>query len=187
MLFVNSKGDTFGPESLSSGERSVMSKLLPLYLNDINGRILLFDEPEDSMHPAWQNRFLGLLRQAIAGKDCQAFVATHSPQIIGSTLPGELYVLTRDDKGQIIAFPSESSPYGWNVEKILSEVQMVDDMRNPEISDRLRHIESEINEGNLCKAREDIAVLEPQLTASDGDLAFLRAQIIWRSKKHEKN
>ena len=45
--------------------------------------ILLVDEPEISLHVAWQNKLVGTITEIAASKGLQVVIATHSPQIIG--------------------------------------------------------------------------------------------------------
>ena len=58
--------------------------------------LLLIDEPEISLHIAWQKRFLDDLLQVSRYANIQAIVATHSPQIVSNHWDiqidlGELY------------------------------------------------------------------------------------------------
>ena len=58
-----------------------------------NGSLILIDEPEISLHPAWQEQYMPLLNEAVAGYiSCQFIVATHSPQIVANTPVGHSYI-----------------------------------------------------------------------------------------------
>ena len=46
--------------------------------------IILIDEPENSLHVAWQSMFLNDIKQIAEGIDVQFIIATHSPQLIGN-------------------------------------------------------------------------------------------------------
>ena len=50
------------------------------------GTLLLVDEPEISLHIAWQKRFLSDLRQIITLSPMDVVLSTHSPQLIGGNL-----------------------------------------------------------------------------------------------------
>ena len=43
----------------------------------------MIDEPELSMHVAWQDEFLTDIGDIATLSDCRVLLATHSPQIIG--------------------------------------------------------------------------------------------------------
>jgi hypothetical protein len=72
------------PVALSSGEK----QYLVLFLNILFGMVLgsstlvLIDEPELSMHIAWQQKFLKDLAAVAKLTDLQFLIATHSPDII---------------------------------------------------------------------------------------------------------
>ena len=69
---------------LSSGEQNEIVMLYDMIFEVADGTILLIDEPEISLHVAWQNRFVDTLTEIAASKDVQVMIATHSPQIIGN-------------------------------------------------------------------------------------------------------
>ena len=48
--------------------------------------LILIDEPEISLHVAWQKKFLSDIRRIIKLNNVDIMLATHSPQIIGSNL-----------------------------------------------------------------------------------------------------
>lgn len=76
------RGTPIPLESLSSGEQHELVLSFELLFRVKRGSLILIDEPELSLHVAWQHRFLEDLRRIseLAGLDF--LVATHSPQII---------------------------------------------------------------------------------------------------------
>ncbi|MFJ3523574.1 AAA family ATPase [Pseudomonas sp. NPDC090203] len=68
---------------LSSGERQILIMLAHLSLNSHlpKSGVFIVDEPELSLHIAWQDMFLEAVQAA--GPDLQIILATHSPAIIG--------------------------------------------------------------------------------------------------------
>ncbi|MBO5053742.1 MAG: AAA family ATPase [Muribaculaceae bacterium] len=186
VLFENSDGNTFGPESLSSGERKLIAKVLPLFLEKVKGALVMFDEPEDSLHPAWQSHFLGLIRRVVElnEEDCQVIIATHSPQIIGSAKSEELRVLTRDSEGNTHADYVEEGPYGWTVADVLASIQHVKGQRDPEILKKLEHLRELVRDGRLEEAREVMEPLENIIGFSDADLVMIRMDITRQERKN---
>ena len=57
----------------------------PFKLSNVN--VLLIDEPEISLHVAWQKEILDDLKKIVElNKNIQVIVSTHSPQIISGNL-----------------------------------------------------------------------------------------------------
>lgn len=78
--------------SLSSGEKQVVALYYDLFFEKSVSMIII-DEPETSWHVSWQVDFLEEMKELASFKDCQVFVATHSPYIINkcSNLVTDLY------------------------------------------------------------------------------------------------
>ena len=68
--------------SLSSGEQEILVLYYKLiFESDVN--LLLIDEPEISLHVAWQKEILDDFKEIVAlNKNVQVIISTHSPQII---------------------------------------------------------------------------------------------------------
>lgn len=76
------EGDLLSLNDLSSGEQEILVLFYKLiFESDVN--LLLIDEPEISLHIAWQKELMENLKSVVnLKKDIQVIVATHSPQII---------------------------------------------------------------------------------------------------------
>lgn len=68
---------------LSSGEQHEIIMLFNAIFNTYTDSILLIDEPENSLHVAWQNTFVSDITTICKTLNAQVIIATHSPQIIG--------------------------------------------------------------------------------------------------------
>ncbi len=75
-------GDNIGLEELSSGEKQQFLLFYHLIFSTKSGTLVLIDEPELSMHIAWQQKFLKDLAAVAKLNDLQFLIATHSPDII---------------------------------------------------------------------------------------------------------
>jgi hypothetical protein len=78
--------DIMGPlslDDLSSGEQHELVVLYELLFRVPRNGLVLVDEPEISLHVAWQARFLPDLIDILELTDAYGIVATHSPVIIG--------------------------------------------------------------------------------------------------------
>ena len=75
--------ESLSPQELSSGEQHQLVLMYDLLMKAKERTLVLIDEPEISLHVAWQKAFLDdLVRIAELG-NLRFIVATHSPQIIG--------------------------------------------------------------------------------------------------------
>lgn len=69
--------------SLSSGEKNEILMLHDFIFNLSDGSLLMIDEPEISLHVAWQREFMNDIIRIAKQKNLRVLIATHSPQIIG--------------------------------------------------------------------------------------------------------
>ena len=76
-------GQVLPLRSLSSGEQQELVLLYDLVFRVPSNTIVLIDEPELSLHVAWQKRFLQDLLKIVELSNFDALVATHSPFVIG--------------------------------------------------------------------------------------------------------
>ena len=80
--FKDTIGKILDPTKLSSGEQQEIILYYELIFNTKPDTLVLIDEPEISLHVAWQREFIGDLIKIISLQKAQAIVATHSPSII---------------------------------------------------------------------------------------------------------
>lgn len=93
---VDVKGKKLSLSQLSSGEKQEIILFYKLIFETPENTLLLIDEPEISLHIAWQKKFMDDLYKIIKFKKLNVIVATHSPQIINNHWEnqidlGELY------------------------------------------------------------------------------------------------
>ena len=72
------------PTDLSSGEQHELVLLYELLFRTKPNALILIDEPELSLHVAWQVEFLKDLERVIKLSSFDVILATHSPQIINN-------------------------------------------------------------------------------------------------------
>ncbi|WP_157508862.1 AAA family ATPase [Luteipulveratus halotolerans] len=80
--FITRRGTKLRPDQLSSGEQHELVLVYDLLFNAARGSLVLIDEPEISLHVAWQQKFLDDLSRIADLTSVRFVVATHSPQII---------------------------------------------------------------------------------------------------------
>jgi ABC-type lipoprotein export system ATPase subunit len=70
-------------EKLSSGEQHQLVLFFELLFELKPNALILIDEPELSLHVAWQKKFISDLQKIIELNKFDVILATHSPQLIG--------------------------------------------------------------------------------------------------------
>lgn len=81
-VFITSTGNELSPSDLSSGEQHEMVLLYELLFKVPAGSLVLIDEPELSLHIAWQQKFLGDLLAITEIAKLDVLITTHAPDII---------------------------------------------------------------------------------------------------------
>lgn len=125
-----------GPTDLlqaSSGQLSMVSALIALASVIENGSLVLIDEPELSLHPQWQVKYIDLLLRTFARyHGCHFVVATHSPMVI-SELPVHAEVISLDQE----KLPSTKELQGQSADYLLAEVFGAPTTNNLYVRDRI--------------------------------------------------
>lgn len=83
----------------SSGEQCIFTTLVGISCNITDNSLILIDEPEISLHPEWQEKYIQLLIETFQNyKDCHFIIATHSPQLISKLSKENCFILQMDNK-----------------------------------------------------------------------------------------
>lgn len=83
LVAESDRAETLALDSLSSGEQHELVLHYDLLFRVLRSTMVLIDEPELSLHVAWQKRFLTDLMDIVKLSGLDALIATHSPYIIG--------------------------------------------------------------------------------------------------------
>jgi predicted ATP-binding protein involved in virulence len=172
---VVSKGtNEFLIDQLSAGERGLLTLVADLArrlslsseLDDpLHGEALvLIDEIELHLHPAWQRHVLPSLLRTFPR--CQFVVTTHSPQVL-SEVPTESVVLLRDFKFHLPAAPTS----GRDSNAILEEVMDVSE-RPKDVANAFDKVRVLLDEARFDEARTQLETLRKRVT--DRDTGWLR-------------
>lgn len=81
-IFTNANDEIISLKDLSSGEQHELILLYQLLFKVPKGALILIDEPEISLHVAWQKAFIDDMTEIIKLRGFDLLVATHSPSII---------------------------------------------------------------------------------------------------------
>lgn len=101
--FESLNGDYIDRNMLSSGEQNQIVLLFNLIFDLISQKTILIDEPEISLHVAWQQTFLSSLKKIQKINEYEkVIIATHSPQVISNNweLTYDLYEIIKNESQQ---------------------------------------------------------------------------------------
>ena len=115
--FLTRTGETVEFDQLSSGEKDILAMLFSLIEKQVENilakvkeeqpsnddLVILIDTPEANLHPALQDLFLRYVRSSIKEakkrkENIQFILVTHSPIIINSACPSELFLMNFSDQ-----------------------------------------------------------------------------------------
>lgn len=136
----------------SSGEISIISGILGIASGIQDSSLILIDEPEISLHPEWQDRYLELLRETFSAfRGCHFIVATHSPIIVSDAREEDTTVLNlshvldgRQERG---------GHFGRSIDEIIATQFGV-------IDDNNLYVKQEVIRAANAIARGEVATLE---------------------------
>lgn len=94
--------DNLDLDSLSSGEKHVLVMFGTLFFDTTDDMLLLIDEPEISLHPVWQERFLEIVQNIQSQhRNVKVIMATHSPLIFGNFIDSNDIIDLEIIEGQV--------------------------------------------------------------------------------------
>lgn len=125
-------GSSFNFREASSGEANILSTLISLVPLLKDNSLVLIDEPEISLHPLWQSKYIDLLNKILENvSGCHIIIASHSPFLASDLKPNNSSVVSlKNKKGVIYANGLKKSTYGWSAEDILLNVFDMETTRN---------------------------------------------------------
>ena len=151
--------------------------------------IVLIDEVELHLHPAWQQRVLADLRRTFP--NTQFIVSTHSPQVLTSVPPRQIVELSRED-GTIVAGGTSAATYGAEAGDVLSTVMGVrgrpaDNAFVQKLDRYLRLVGDDKGESEAArKLRDELNRLSPRDPALDSaDVEIRRRNVLKRMAKRQ--
>ncbi len=120
----------------SSGEHNLFGSMVGIIASIQINSLIFIDEPEISLHPNWQMKYLSFLRELLSNENystCHIIVATHSHFLI-SDLRGnnsKIIGLKRENSEiKIIDTPKEVDTFGWTAEEVLYRIFKIRTTRN---------------------------------------------------------
>ena len=107
--------------SLSTGHKFLMHTYARLLAYMDDNCLLLFDEPENHLHPPLLSFMMAEIRSLLAETSSVMFIATHSPVILQETFAKNVFVVRKNGNSTSITQP-QIETYGANISAITSEV-----------------------------------------------------------------
>ncbi|HHU4727264.1 TPA: AAA family ATPase [Klebsiella quasipneumoniae] len=97
-------GKDINMKELSSGELSILLNILKINSEIEDGSLILIDEPELSLHPAWQSQIIPSLEKCFSSyTGCHFVIATHSPLVVSSIPESNSAIVILDEDAKIIS------------------------------------------------------------------------------------
>lgn len=168
---------------LSSGERAFIILLADLSrrlqvlhpnqpLKDIPG-IVLIDEIELNLHPAWQSKILSTLQRLFP--NCQFVISTHSPQVLSSVESEHVQMLDANDDG-VIELTKPLQTKGQTSNYLLEGV-FGSNERFPEADELIEQFNHAISAGDVDKARELFTNIENSIEGDPPEMLVFKRRL----------
>lgn len=164
----------FSFSDTSSGEANILCTLIALIPLVEDYSCILIDEPEISLHPTWQYRYIELLNKIFDSfKGCHIIIASHSHFLVSDLPTNNSSVVTlRREKEIIKSTLLEESTFGWSAEDILLNVFNMPTTRNYYISNIVSEALELIAKKQKTKSRfkeikVELQTIEPNLKEED--------------------
>jgi len=162
-------------QELSTGERTLLSKVLSLYLQKPKGKVILVDEPETSLHPSWQNKILKFYENFAKINNNQIIIATHSPNIIASAKNEYLRILRKNEEGNVEVVNGLKA-HGRDINSILFDVMGEVAYRPREFDEKIDRLHIAIDDRKMVEAEERLEELKKDY--GENDEVVMEAQML---------
>jgi predicted ATPase len=128
----------------SSGEYHLLTSLLGIFSRIDENSIIMIDEPEISLHPNWQMKYMEVLTNIFQDyTSCHFIIASHSHFLVSDLKKSTSAILSlvfNSDENFINGQLQDSSTFGWTPENILYNIFNVTTVRNHYFEMDLRHL-----------------------------------------------
>lgn len=172
---LNIETNLFKIKDLSTGEKTLLSKVLYLYFKDYKDKVILIDEPELSLHPSWQNRVLKIYENFAKLNNCQIIITTHSPHIIGSAKNEYLRILTKNREGNIKVI-KDLKAEGRDINSILFDIMGEVEYRPKEFDEKIDRLHIAIDDKKFNEANQRLDELKRSYGKDDA--VVIEAQML---------
>jgi len=149
-IILKKKGVKIGISDSSSGELQLILSFIALMANMEENSLVLIDEPEISLHPNWQMKYIYMLKSIFAKSfsSCHFVIASHSHFIVSDLDNDSSSIIglkNNKENGNIIEANYIENTYGWSAEEVLYKVFDVRTTRNYYLENDLVNLVNIIN------------------------------------------
>lgn len=172
-IIVNKLGKKYSLVDGSSGEGNLIFTLVNILAKIKENSLVLIDEPEISLHPNWQIKYIHLLKELLKDYyNCHIIIATHSHFMVSDIdKKSSSLTILKNEGGKIVSYTNDGDTYGWSAENILYNVFGVPTNRNYYLANEIDDILNDLSTGknnNQTKAKlKKIIHLKDSLLDSD--------------------
>ena len=133
-------GNSFDLAESSSGEIQILVSFLSMASVIENGALVLIDEPEISLHPNWQMKYMDLIYKVFGDlKQAHFIIATHSHFLVSDLRPEASNVLSiKIEDGNVRSNIIDRDTFGLSAEDVLYNVFNIRTTRNYYLEMELR-------------------------------------------------
>lgn len=132
----------------SSGEINLFATMIGIIATVKYGSLIIIDEPEVSLHPNWQMKYLHFLTELLSEHyHSHILIATHSHFLISDLQGASSNIIglkKENNRIEVITMNERLDTFGWSAEQVLLDVFQVPTTRNYYIAERLGEILDEI-------------------------------------------
>ncbi|MBL5863510.1 ATP-binding protein [Serratia fonticola] len=159
-IYLKKNNHFFPLNNASSGELSLISTSIFIAAKWSDNTVILIDEPENSLHPDWQRKYIPNLMDIFHYYNLNIFIATHSPLLISGCSEIPFVEVLKHNGIRFI----NVEPQIKNVEEAYIEQFDVITPENNALSERCIKILNSVSDGviNVTTARNKIDIFIEQ-------------------------
>lgn len=187
-IFFSKQHDQFGLANASSGEVQIITSLISLLATLEENSLILLDEPEVSLHPNWQMKYMHYLRTIFKQyPTCHFIICSHSHFLVSDLTAANSKIIGVDRKAfgdenamkskMIVKDISNQSlnTFGWSAEEVLYRIFEVRTTRNHYFEYDISKLASllESKQLDLEKIKSMVEKLEPYKFNEKDPLKYL--------------
>ncbi len=155
--------------NLSSGQYQIIRCIFSLVLTTTPDSLVIYDEPEISLHPEWQSKIIKILMKIIetedlgndsaSNKHATVVIATHSPLITSSFSTSKIKISSYDSNDNSFKWDDQQY-YGWDTNNLLTEHFNLKSARNQEFINKINDLLKSFQDREDDKLKEEYKKLE---------------------------
>lgn len=108
-------------KELSEGEQQLLMVLGLLRFTREEESLILLDEPDTHLNPAWSLNYVDLIRSAVPEEyGSHVLMATHDPLVVAGLQSHEVHVMHRDESGSVAVSHPKQDPMGMGIAGLLT-------------------------------------------------------------------